>query len=95
MAEKNKKTPTTNLDSEIGQKDSFSNLYASDIVKAFADKMEKKNPNFLPNATKERTIQAFEQFVQEEYDGNILQALKDGKINGNSIDIELNKIVDK
>ena len=96
MADKNKDILNNDKNSEAhNTKKNFSDVYSSDIVKAFADKMEKKNPNFLPTATKQKTIQEFEQFVKDEYDDNILEALKNGKIAGNSIDIELNKIVDK
>ena len=77
-------------------KDSFADLYSSDIVKAFADKMNlRKNNYFSGETSKSRIIRDFEKFVKEEYDDNILKALRDWKINGESVDIELNKIVDK
>jgi len=96
MAKNNTNKPTTNPEWTPRQEnDAFSALYSSEIVKAFSDKMEKKNSSFLSVASKEKTIQEFEKFVKEEYDDNILQALKDGKIKGESIDIELNKIADK
>jgi hypothetical protein len=96
MAKNNKNKPTTNPDWTPRQEnDAFSDLYSSEIVKAFSEKMEKKNSSFLSVASKEKTIQEFEKFVKEEYDDNILQALKEGKIAGESIDVELNKIIDK
>ena len=56
-----------------------SNLYTHDIVKEFSQHMEERNANFF-SLPKDELVRKFEEFIQEEYDDNILEALKDGKV---------------
>ncbi len=70
------------------------NVYTHEIADAFSKKMETNDKKYF-SWSKEQIVQDFEKFVEQEYGNHILQALKDGKITGEPLDIEMNAIVDK
>lgn len=56
--------------------------------------MESKHDDYF-SRSKEQIVKDFEQFVEQEYGNHILQSLKDGRITGKALDIEMNLIADK
>ena len=95
MAKKNVNKTQNQSEQTQGQKShDFSELYSHNIVQAFAKKMKQENVEYF-TLPKEELVAQFEDFLKNEYGDNILDALKSGKINGKSIDIEMNAIYNK
>lgn len=69
--------------------------YSSEIVKAFQSHMNGVDKSYFSKKMKSTIVKDFWDFVEDEYDANIFKALKEWKVNGQSLDVELNTIVDK